>query len=127
MTKWMNRQGCGQAAPQLPCKDRQGERQIRTGFAGDAEAALDAGDAEAVHDVLRQPERHDLGARQLEARVEEVAKVDLDVGAALVVDQQVLAVPVPEADDVARDRPRRRRVHELRARLQPRPRVRHPA
>ena len=81
------------------------------------ERPLDAAHAEAVHDVVRQTERHHLGHRQAQARVKQVAEVDLDVGACGHVDQQVVAVAVAEADDVAGERPGGGGVRERRPRL----------
>jgi hypothetical protein len=90
---------------------------MRTRNAAVAEAALHTRDAHAVHQVLRQSEGHDLAHGQVEALVKEAAKVDVHDGPRRDVDQQVLAVPVSEAHDVAGDGPRRRAAREVQARL----------
>ena len=60
------------AQQRLAVVAQHGERDLHRA----AERALEARDAEAVDDVLRQPEGHDLGALEREALVEEAVEVD---------------------------------------------------
>mmetsp|Transcript_9405 Transcript_9405/g.39498 ORF Transcript_9405/g.39498 Transcript_9405/m.39498 type:complete len:298 (-) Transcript_9405:979-1872(-) len=76
--------------------------------------------AQPVDDVLRQPKRHHLRRLELQPLVEEAREVDVHAVAAFLVQQDVLAVPVPQADDVPHHAPHRGGVRERGARAVPR-------
>ncbi len=71
----------------------------------DAQAAGGSrtGDAEAVDDVAGEAEGHHLGRRQEAALLEGDAQVDVHHVRRALVDQDVVAVPVPQPDDVTCD------------------------
>ena len=69
-----------------------------------AEDALDAGEAHAVDDVARQPEGDHFRDGQDPAGLEGDAEVDVHHFSRLLVEQDVVAVAVADAEDVAEDR-----------------------
>lgn len=102
-------------------------------FARAAEGPLHAADAKRVDDIRRQSEGHALililshhsHLRRGEngSLLEDAVEVDVGDGAAAL-DEDVVVVPVAQADHVAGDGPQRRRLRVGRARSQPSPRVR---
>lgn len=70
-------------------------------FAHGAEAALDAGDAHGVDDVACEAVRDALRVVEALADPEDVVEVDVHDAAALALEEDVFAVAVAEAEDVA--------------------------
>mmetsp|Transcript_31909 Transcript_31909/g.75814 ORF Transcript_31909/g.75814 Transcript_31909/m.75814 type:complete len:323 (-) Transcript_31909:1318-2286(-) len=90
------------------------------GYPADApEDTLDPARPKGVDQVLGEAERHHLGLLQGEPLVEEAAEVDVHAVAGRAVDEEVLAVAVPEAEDVADHRPHRRGAREPQPRVGP--------
>ncbi len=72
-------------------------------FRGSAEGAVDAVGAEGVDHVVGQAEGDELGLLEGEALVEEAVEVDVEGAAGGFLEEDVLAVAVAEAEDVADD------------------------